>query len=195
MYGAKIKHLQNMRPLLGSWCTIATAKLLIFSQDMLFGKSFASFSGRSLFLNGKELGFVDQWKYLGITITTGSSFSCSSQKSLNTFYRSANSVLNVTRRPSECVQMKILYNISVPHLTYACDVVDFSAKEMNRLHVALNDAIRKVFTFSRWESVKALRECFGYLSVTEIFAKRKRSFLQKIPSTGNQLLSLLLDLE
>ena len=91
--------------------------------------------------------------------------------------------------------MKILYNISVPHLTYACDVVDFSSKEMNRLHVALNDAIRKIFTFSRWESVKALREGFGYLSVTEIFAKRKRSFLRKIPSTGNQILSYLLELE
>ena len=36
MYRAKIKRLQNMRPLLGSWCTIATAKLLIFSLDMLW---------------------------------------------------------------------------------------------------------------------------------------------------------------
>ena len=162
---------------------------------MFFGKSFASFSGRSLFLNGKELDFVDQWKYLGITMITGSSFSCSSQRCLNTFYRSANSVLNVTRRPSENVQMKILYHISVPHLTYACDVVDFSSKELNRLHVALNDAIRKVFTFKRWESVKTLREGFGYLSITEIFAKRKRTFLRKIPGTGNRLLSYLLKLE
>ena len=87
------------------------------------------------------------------------------------------------------------YRISVPHLTYACDVVDFSSKELNRLHVALNDAIRKVFTFKRWESVKTLREGFGYLSITEIFAKRKRTFLRKIPGTGNRLLSYLLKLE
>ena len=68
-------------------------------------------------------------------------------------------------------------------------------REMNRLHVALNDAIRKIFSFSRWESVKTLRESFGFQSVTEIFAKRKRMFLQKIPSTGNPLLSNLLNLE
>ena len=162
---------------------------------MFFGKSYASFSGCSLFLNGKKLDFVQQWKYLGITITTGVSFSCTSQKSLNTFYRSANSVLNVTKRPSECILMKILYDISVPHLTFACDVIDFPAKEMNRLHVALNDAIRKIFTFSRWESVKCLRESFGYLSITEIFSKRKRSFFHKIPRMGNLLLSTLINLE
>ena len=162
---------------------------------MFFGKSYASFSGCRLFLNGMELDFVAQWKYLGITITSGVSFSCTSQKILNTFYRSANSVLNVTRRPSECILMKILHDISVPHLTYACDVIDFPAKEMNRLHVAVNDAIRKIFTFSRWESVKTLRESFGYLSITEVFTKRKRTFLQKIPRMGNLILSTLINLE
>ena len=142
---------------------------------MYFGKNCASFSGCSVYFNSKELEFVDQWKYLGITITTGSSFSCSSKKPLTTFYRSSNSIFNVTRRPSECVQLSILYAISVPHLTYACDIVDFPPRKMNRLHVALNDAIKKIFSFSRWESVKSLRESFGYLSITKIFAKRKRS--------------------
>ena len=116
-------------------------------------------------------------------------------KSVHTFDRSANSFLNVTRRPSECIQMKILYAISVPHLSYACDVIDFPSKEMNRLHVALNDAIRKIFTFARWESVKTLRESFGYLSITEIFAMRKAKFLQRIPRIGNPLLSNLINLE
>ena len=162
---------------------------------MYFGKSYASFSGCNLFLNGKELEFVGEWKYLGITITTGSSFSCSSQKCLNTFYRSANSILNVMRRPRESIQMKILYAISVPHLSYGCDVIEFSAKEMNRLHVALNDAIRKIFTFARWESVKILRESFGYLSITEIFAKRKIKFMQRIPSIGNPILTHLINVE
>ena len=36
MYGPKIKHLQNMGLLLGSWCSLATAKLLIFSQHILW---------------------------------------------------------------------------------------------------------------------------------------------------------------
>ena len=93
-----------------------------------------------------------------------------------------------------CVLMKILYDISVPNLTYASDVVKFSGREMNRLHVAVNDAIRKFFTFSRWESVKTLRECCGYASVTEIFAKRQRTFLNKIPSMGNNVLSTLINL-
>ena len=165
------------------------------TKVLYFGKNPASFTSFSLYLHGTELEFVDKLIYLGITITTGSTYSISSPKPLTTFYRSANSILNVSRRPSECVQLHILYAISVPHLTYACDVVDFPPREMNRLHVALNDAIRKIFSFSRWESVKTLRESFGYESITEIFAKRKRTFLQNIPSTGNSLLSYLLDLD
>ena len=170
------------------WCIKYNEKK---TKVMYFGRSKTFSSGRLLMLNDKPLDFVSQWKYLGITITSGSSFSCSVQKCLSTFYRSANSVLNVSKRPSECVMMRILYDIAVPNLTYASDVVEFSAREMNRLHVALNDAIRKIFTFARWESVKTLRESCGYPSITEIYAKRKRSFLQKMPIVGNAVLTTI----
>ena len=36
MSWAKVKNSWNIRPLLGSWCTIATAKPQIFSTDMLW---------------------------------------------------------------------------------------------------------------------------------------------------------------
>ena len=87
--------------------------------------------------------------------------------------------------------MKLLYSISIPILTYACDVKVFSAREMSRLHVATNDAIRKIFTYNRWESVKTLREGLGYRSVTEIFASRKASFERTLPCLGNGTLSYL----
>ena len=173
------------------WCIKYNEKK---TKVMFFGRGFSTFNGQSLLLNDKPLDYVNQWKYLGIIVTSGNSFTCSSAKCLGSFYRSANSVLNVTRRPSENVLMKILYSISVPNLTYACDAIDFPVKEMNRLHVALNDAIRKIFTYSRWESVKTLRESFGYMSVTEIFAKRKKSFINKIPNLRNVLLSTLCSL-
>jgi len=116
-------------------------------------------------------------------------FSCSAKKCL--FYRSTNTVLNIIRKPSEEVKMRILYSVCVPTLTYACDVKVFSSKEMTQVHVALNDAIRKIFTFNRWESVKDLRQSFGYLSTTEIFSRAKSSFERQLPSINNSLVTSL----
>ena len=62
---------------------------------------------------------------------------------------------------------------------------------MRSLHVAVNDAIRKIFSYHRWESIRTLRESLGYLSVTDIFAKRKHIFETRLPQVGNALLSFL----
>ena len=87
--------------------------------------------------------------------------------------------------------MKLLYTVCVPNLTYACDVVTYHPKELESLHVAVNDAIRRIFGFNRWESIKTLRESFGYLSVTEIFAKRRATFSHRLPHLGNSVLATL----
>ena len=100
-------------------------------------------------------------------------------------------VTKTQKRPSEIVQMKLLYDICVPIATYGCDVVEYHHRELESLHVAVNDAIRKIFSYNRWESVKTLRESCGYRSVTEIFAQRKASFEKKLPHIGNSFLSSL----
>ena len=87
--------------------------------------------------------------------------------------------------------MKLLYSICVPNVTYACDVVVYHCREMESLHVAVNDAIRRIFSYNRWESIRTLRESFGYHSVTEIFAKRKLSFERRLAKIGNTFLASL----
>ena len=158
---------------------------------MFFGKSFSSFTCDSITMNAKALEFVPEWNYLGIVIRSSSNFSCSLKKCISSYYCSVNTILNVVRKPTEIVLMKLLYSISIPILTYACDVKVFTSREMTRLHVATNDAIRKIFTYNRWESVRTLREGLGYKSVTEIFASRKTTFECNLPCLGNATLSYL----
>ena len=158
---------------------------------LYIGPNFDSFSCQPLFLNGKQLDFVSQWKYLGVTIISEGFFCCSVNKPRSTFYRSSNSILNVLNRPSEDVQLRLLYSICVPNLTYACDVVDYHSKDKQSLHVALNDAIRKIFGYYCWQSVRDIRESRGYSSVTEIFAERKSTFDSRLSQIGNSLLSSL----
>ena len=84
--------------------------------------------------------------------------------------------------------MKMLYATCVPHLTYASDVIEYSASQMQPLNVALNDCIRRIFTYNRWESVRFLRLSFGYPSLIEIFENRCRKFLKQLSKLGNSTL-------
>ena len=158
-------------------------------------KKYDSFTCRPILLNGALLESVSEWKYLGVLLTSDTHFTCSAKKSRCAFYRSTNSILNVLGGPSEIVQMKLLYSICVPIISYASDVIVFHHKEMQSLHVAVNDAIRKIFSYNRWESIKTLRESLGYPSLTDIFAKRKRRFESQLPHIGNATLSFLCQLQ
>ena len=170
------------------WCIKYNEKK---SNMMYFGKDFNSFSCAPITLNGGALEFVQEIKYLGVTVTSERLFSCSARKPRCSFYRSSNSILNVIRCPNTDVQMKLLYSICVPNLTYACEVVSYNDNDMKSLHTAANDAIRKIFGYNRWESIRSLRESRGYSSITEIFAYRKRNFERNLSSIGNSLIAHL----
>ena len=152
---------------------------------MTFGKSV---DVQPLYLNGVPINQVSEYKYLGVHVLAGKEFSTSSRKPLSSFYCSANTILNILKKPSEQVLMQLLYTNCVPILTYACEVKEFTGREMTRYDVALNDCIRKIFSFNRWESTRELRRSYGYDSITEIFAKRQRNFFRCLRLTFNPIL-------
>ena len=80
--------------------------------------------------------------------------------------------------------MHLLYSNCVPVINYAAEVNDYKCKDMTNCNTAINDAMRKIFTFSRRESVISLRESYGYKSIYVIFSERRSRFLasQKIHS-------------
>ena len=173
----------------GEWCiTYNSSK----TMTMLFGRPVAS---DSLYLNGAPIAFVSECKYLGIHVQAGKTFSCSSIKPLTSFRCSANTILNALNRPSEPVMLRLLYSNCVPIVTYASEIRSHSSQEMINMDVALNDCIRKIFTFNRWESTRFLRRSFGYDSITEIFAKRKISFNNALCNTNNLILRHLLSVQ
>ena len=155
---------------------------------MIFGKNV---DHMPLFLHDVPITTISECKYLGAYVTAGREFSTSATKPLSSFLCSANTILNVLNKPSEPVLMQLLYCICVPVLTYACEVRKHNGREMTKMDVALNDCIRKIFTFNRWESTRELRKSLGYDSITEIFAKRASSFLLKFDQTRNPVLMCL----
>ena len=157
------------------------------TKVVTFGKNYSDLTNTRFTFKGNVIDVVREWKYLGATVLSGKEFLCSCDAELCAFFRASNSVLNVDGKPSNEILMKILYTICVPKLLYACEVKDLANNEITRLNTAVNDAIRKIFSFSRWESTRELRSSYGYLSITETFQKRKSNFLRRIPSMGNSI--------
>ncbi len=90
------------------------------------------------------------------SVLTENGFYCSATRPRSSFYRSSNSILNVLKKPSKPVLKRLQYRICIPNLTYACDVVNYHHKGKESLHVALNDAVRRIYSYNRWESIQTL---------------------------------------
>ena len=141
-----------------------------------------------IYLNGERMEYVDSIKYLGTTIESNKGFTFSSTKDLAKFYRASNSILRVVKKPSEEIQLHLLYANCIPILTYACAVKHYSTKQMQECNTAVNDALRLIFGFNRWESVRSLRESFGYKSLTDLFHITKRKFDASLLSHRNSVI-------
>ena len=76
-------------------------------------------------------------------------------------------------------------------MTYAFEVVPYSAGQIQSLNVALNDCIRRIFGYNRWESVRFLRMNMGYPSITDIFNWRRKNCIDNIPRIRNPTLLAL----
>ena len=95
------------------------------------------------------------------------------------------------KQPRENVQLQLLCSNCVPRLTYGAAVKDPTAREKHRLNVALNNAIRRIFGFRRWESIRHLREFYHFDSIEIMFAKAKKRFDFSLANHDNRVLRFL----
>ena len=160
------------------------------SHVMTFGK-FDTIP-KPLQLNGTVIGDVKEFKYLGTTIVAGPTLSFSAQSELLSFYRASNSVLNVLSGAHKRVLMSLLYSNCVPVLTFNSSVKQFSSSQMSDCNIAINSAIRKIFGYQRWESVRHLREEYGHKSIYELFKTAEIRFLTLCEVHCNPIVRFLL---
>ena len=160
---------------------------------MLFGKT-NRVSFKPLSIDSIPLDTVNEWKYLGTTLVAGATLSFSARPEISSFFRAANSILRTLDGAHEQILVNLLYSNCVPILTYACDVKEFSARDMSDCNVAVNNALRKVFGFSTWQSIRVLREIFGFQSLYEIFKSAQDRFISQSRSHSNPILSFLVAL-
>ena len=142
-------------------------------------------------LNGVALELVSSYRFLGFNILSGVCFRFSATECLRGFFGAVNSVLTVLTRPNEDVLMRLLYSNCVPKLTYGAAVKDLSAADKHSYSVALNNAIRRIFGFRYYQSIRQLREVYQFDSIEMLFAKARKRFYQSIANHSNELLRFL----
>ena len=139
--------MQKLLNICEEYCKEFCLSFNVNKSKILFFGNFRDCHIADLVLDKRTIEVVNEWKYLGVTVIAGTTLSFSSRPPLSSFYRSVNSLLSSIRQPSELILMKLLFSNCVPCLTYASEVVEYNGSTMNNLNVALNDAIRRIFSY------------------------------------------------
>ena len=97
-------------------------------------------------VNGQNLSWVDEIKYLGVYIKSGKSFACNWQAARSSFYRSINSILGVLgSRPAIQVALALTRASCVPILTYGLSALSLSSSEISHFAYVYNFIFVKLF--------------------------------------------------
>ena len=145
---------------------------------MLFGKKH---SLPLLQLDGKNIEWVEKWKYLGITLSSHKQFNCCIEEKVKSFYRSANAILRIEGRSNDLVMLQLLETHCISILSYGIEVIFVANADTRRkLRVAYNSIFRRIFKYRVSESVTQLQHALGRCTWEELIEKRKVRFLSSI---------------
>ena len=149
------------------------------TKNLYFGKRVTALCKTSL--NGKEIEWVEEWSYLGVSLRSGKTFGCSVLDRIKKFYRCANSILRIDGTSDNLVMLQLVESHCVPILTYAVEIVHVTDRDERRqLRVAYNSLYRKLFSYRWSESVTSLQHFLNKPTWEELVEKRKQGFIRRL---------------
>ena len=187
-----IKALKHLLDICGDYCLEWDICLNARKSKVLyFGKPINI--AFTITLNGNEVEWASEWKYLGVTLKSGKKFGCSVTDRVKKFYRCANSIFRIEGHSNDIVMLRLIESHCVPLLTYAIEIVHVSNRDEKRqLRVAYNSVFRKIFGYRWTESVTALQGFLNRPTWEELVEKRRLGFLKRLTNGNGQSLAQLL---
>ena len=150
-----------------------------------FSKSYCVMFGRikksvadpaQIEINNSIIPWVDSISYLGVQIVSGIKFSISVEKIRRNFYVAFNTIMSRVKHLEQLLQLSLIETYCMPLLTYGCNALTYSNKQINDLNVCLNNVYRTIFGFHRWESVKDFICGLGRLNFPYMHSLYRRKF-------------------
>jgi hypothetical protein len=147
------------------------------SVVLRFGKRFKK-ACKPLTLDGGNLQFYDNVKYLGVVFKSGTCLSYDFNKASMSFYRSFNNLLSKCKlAKSEIICSFVLQKVCIPILTYAFEVLRMSTSVTNNLDKLINCAIRRIFNINSVDNICYVRQALGIESLEAVRKRRSCKFL------------------
>ena len=98
-------------------------------------------------------------------------------------------------KPKENILIRLLYTNCVQRLTYGAPVKDLNSSERQQINVAINNAVRRIFGFRQWQSIRQIREFYGFKPIEIMFERAKAKFHGALSEHSNSVLRFLSTLE
>ena len=100
--------------------------------------------------------------YIRVSVCSGKFFRMDCEERHRKFCGAVNVIVSHNMLSEECY-MHILDTQCVLILMYDASVWSCARKSLRRISVSFNDAVRKIFHYNRWESVRAVLRGFSII--------------------------------
>jgi Reverse transcriptase (RNA-dependent DNA polymerase) len=145
----------------------------------------------TMLINGSELQWVDQIKYLGITVVAGKAFMVDLKETRRKFFSSVNTIMSKCKYVSDIVKLELFEAHCLPILLYAVESLNPTAVLMKEMNSWWNAVYRKIFGYHKWESVKAVIYQLRRLDLLHIINSRQIMFIKRVSCSMNSVMSAL----
>ena len=134
-----------------------------------------------LMLCGRELQFVQCFKYLGVYIVASKCFSCSVKHVRMKFYRTFNSIYYRSKgASSEFVSVQLFKSYCLPFILYATEVIPLTKSSVRLLDNCVKQAVAKIFKVYNTDSIDFVRRQCDLSYIGTLIEKRRLNFVNKL---------------
>ena len=125
------------------------------SAYFAFGDLHLKASKAEMHIGEEKIAWVSVCNYLGVSVCSGKFVRTDCEERRRKFCGAVNAIISHNMLSEECY-MHILGTLCVPILRYSASAWSCARASLHRISVSFNDAVRKIFHYNRWESVRAV---------------------------------------
>jgi hypothetical protein len=145
-------------------------------------------------VDGNELKWVAETRYLGIYIVSSCKFKCSYETAKKSFYRSFNAIYGrIGRTASEEVILSLIKAKCLPVLLYGMDACPINAADSRSLDFTVNRILMKMFRTFNMDIISDCQLYFKFPPTHQLVNNRKNCLLRKFISSINDICLLCCD--
>ena len=146
----------------------------------------------NLTINGSAIEWMTGLRYLGVTFLKSPSFKCNLQTVRQKYFKALNGIFGkIGANSSVTVTLSLINYFCTPILLYGIEALNVSSSVYNVLEAAYTAAFFKIFKTYDKQVVRQCQFFCGCLPLCDIIDKRRLSFLLKMPTLPNLMLSMM----